>query len=143
MSASDEVPDRTRDADEEEIRDLIERWARAVHAGDLSTVVAERADDIVMFDVASPERGVRGIADYREVWPAFFEWQRAGASFEIDELAVTAGSDVAFAWALLRCGSTDDLRQQPERRLRLTFGLRRDARRWLVCHEHHSFTHAG
>ena len=37
--------------DEEQIRDLIERWARAVHAGDLDGVLADHADDIVMFDV--------------------------------------------------------------------------------------------
>ncbi|WP_280119019.1 hypothetical protein [Streptomyces albofaciens] len=30
-----------------EIRDLIERWAAAVHRGDLAAVTADRADDIV------------------------------------------------------------------------------------------------
>ncbi len=50
-----------------------------------------------MFDVPPPDDGVRGIDAYRESWPAFFEWQRKGASFEIIELDVTAGDDVAFA----------------------------------------------
>ena len=36
-----------------------------------------------------------------------------GASFEIVELDVTAGADVAFAWALLRCGTADELRAIP------------------------------
>jgi uncharacterized protein (TIGR02246 family) len=122
-----------------QIRALIERWAEAVHAGDLETVVADHADDIVMFDVPPPDDGVRGIDEYRDVWPPFFEWQLRGASFEIVELDVTAGDDVAYAWALLRCGTPDELERDPDNRLRLTIGLRRQGGRWLVTHEHHSF----
>ena len=125
--------------DATEIRELIERWADAVHAGDLETVVADHADDIVMFDVPPPDAGVRGAKAYRDVWPPFFEWQRKGASFQIVELDVTAGDEVAFAWALLRCGTPDELERDPELRLRLTIGLRKDAGRWTVTHEHHSF----
>lgn len=125
--------------DAAQIRTLIERWADAVHAGDLETVVADHADDIVMFDVPPPEDGLRGLQPYRDVWPPFFEWQRQGASFEIVELDVTAGDDVAFAWALLRCGTPEELERDPELRLRLTIGLRKEAGRWTVTHEHHSF----
>ena len=125
--------------DESQVRTLIERWAKAVHAGDLDTVVADHGDDIVMFDVPPPEDGLRGIAAYREVWPPFFEWQLNGASFEVVELDVTAGDDVAFAWALLRCGTPDELDADPANRLRLSIGLRKAGGRWVVTHEHHSF----
>ncbi len=124
---------------EQQIRDLIQRWAAAVHAGDLEAVLADHAEDIVMFDVPPPEEGVRGLDAYRETWPPFFEWQRSGASFEIVSMDVTAGTDVAFAWALLRCGTAEELRQDPDNRLRLTVGLRKDGDRWIVVHEHHSF----
>ena len=125
--------------DTDQIRDLIHRWAEAVHAGDLDAVIADHADDIVMFDVPPPHSGVRGLAAYRATWPGFFEWQRSGASFEIVELAVTAGADVAFAHLLLRCGTPAELEAAPEVRLRLTIGLRRADDRWVVTHEHHSF----
>jgi uncharacterized protein (TIGR02246 family) len=125
--------------DETSIRELIERWARAVHEGDLTAVLADHADDIVMFDVPPPADGVRGIHAYRETWPPFFEWQAAGACFEIVSMEVTAGSDVAFAHALLRCGTQEELRKDPGNRLRLTVGLRKDRGRWMVAHEHHSF----
>lgn len=69
----------------------------------------------------------------------FFEWVRTGA-FELQEISVTAGTDVAFAWALLRCGQPGDLAERPDERLRLTVGLRRQAGIWTVTHEHHSFT---
>jgi uncharacterized protein (TIGR02246 family) len=125
--------------DEQQIRKLIERWAEAVHRGDPSEVLADHAGDIVMFDVPPPYEGVRGIDAYRETWPPFFEWQAKGASFEIVELDVTAGEDVAYAHALLRCGTEQELAANAANRLRLTVGLRKENGRWVVAHEHHSF----
>ncbi len=92
-----------------------------------------------MFDVPPPEDGVRGLDAYRATWPPFFEWQRQGALFEIVALEVTAGADVAFAHALLRCGMPEEFEKHPDHRLRLTLGLRKENGRWLVAHEHHSF----
>jgi uncharacterized protein (TIGR02246 family) len=125
--------------DESQIRTLIERWANAVRTGDMDQLLADHADDITMFDVPPPYEGVRGIDAYRETWPPFFEWQASGASFEIESLEITAGDDVAFAFALLRCGTPRDLAQNPANRLRLTVGLRKEHGRWIVSHEHHSF----
>jgi uncharacterized protein (TIGR02246 family) len=125
--------------DETQIRDLIQQWAAAVHRGDMDGVLADHADDIVMFDVPPPYEGVRGIDAYRETWPPFFEWQAKGAAFEIVSLEVTAGEDVAYAHALLRCGTPQELAAHPENRLRLTLGLRKEQGRWVVAHEHHSF----
>ena len=122
------------------IRDLIEGWAEAIRTGDLDTVLKDHAADIVMFDVPPPQDGVRGIDAYRDTWPEFFEWQRQGARFEFVELEITAGTDVAFAYALLKCGTPQELADEPDRRLRLTIGLRRREGRWTVTHEHHSFT---
>lgn len=125
--------------DDEQIRELIERWAEAVHAGDLAGVLADHSEDIVMFDVPPPHRGVRGLADYRDSWPGFFRWQASGAVFEIESLDVTTGTEVAFAVALLRCGTAEGFEQEPDQRLRLTVGLRKVGGRWVVTHEHHSF----
>jgi uncharacterized protein (TIGR02246 family) len=124
---------------EREIRTLIERWAAAVHAGELEAVLARHAPDIVMFDVPPPHDGVRGLEAYRETWPPFFRWQAQGASFELTELEVVAGEDVAYAFALLRCGTPEELAAKPDQRLRLTLGLRREDDGWVVAHEHHSF----
>ena len=124
---------------DDEIKNLIEDWARAVHDGNIDKVLANHADDIVMFDVPPPQLGVRGLDAYRETWPPFFEWQASGAVFEIVELDITAGTDVAYAYALLRCGSQQELAEHPDNRLRLTVGLRREHGRWVVAHEHHSF----
>ncbi len=125
--------------DERQITASIQRWAAAVHAGALDVVLVDHAEDIVMFDVPPPREGVRGIDAYRDSWPGFLSWQRAGAVFEIASLEVTAGQDVAFAFALLRCGMPTDREPVPEARLRLTVGLRKEHGRWVIAHEHHSF----
>lgn len=123
-----------------EIRDLINRWAKAVRAGDLDTVLADHSSDIVMFDVPPPQNGIRGIDEYRKSWPQFFEWQATGATFDIVEMDISAGTDVAFAHMLLRCGTPEDFAVDPDRRLRLTVGLRKTDGHWTVTHEHHSYT---
>ena len=130
-------------SDEQDITDLINRWAAGVHDGDLATVLEDHGEDIVMFDVPPPEWGVRGIDAYSESWPGFFAYQAAGAVFDITSLDVIAGAEVAFAYALLRCGKPQDLAEHPDTRLRLTVGLRKEQGRWVVAHEHHSFTDKG
>jgi uncharacterized protein (TIGR02246 family) len=125
--------------DETVIRELLQEWAKAVHQGDMPGVLMDHAKDIVMFDVPPPNDGVHGIDAYRDTWPPFFTWQQQGACFEIVSLDVTAGQDVAYAHALLRCASEQELRDDPDNRLRLTVGLRKEHGRWVVAHEHHSF----
>jgi uncharacterized protein (TIGR02246 family) len=128
-------------SDEEQIRALIVRWAEAAHSGDIEGVLVDHAPDIVMFDVPPPHDGVRGLDAYRETWPGFFRWQQ-NASFDVLSLDIVAGEDVAYAYALLRCGTPQELAEHPETRLRLTVGLRKQDSRWTVAHEHHSFASA-
>jgi ketosteroid isomerase-like protein len=82
--------------------------------------------------VASPSTATAGAP--------FFEWQRTEhAVFELVELNVEAAADLAFGYALLRCGTPADLEANPDNRLRITVGLRNVDGQWTVVHEHHSF----
>jgi uncharacterized protein (TIGR02246 family) len=126
-----------RDA-EADIRALIENWAKAVQRQDLETIMAHHASNLLMFDVPAPNE-LRGIEAYRDSWAPFFDHFRNGGVFAIERLEVTAGDDVAFATALLRCGTQKELDADPTTRLRLTVGLRREQDRWLITHEHHSY----
>ena len=132
------------DSDEQQIREVVERWVSAIRAGDLDAVVADHAEDVLMFDVPPPGDGVRGLAAYREVWPPFFAYIRSGAAFDLRSLGVTAGAGVGYAAALLTCGTPDELARRPaDFRLRITLGLRREGGRWVIAHEHHSFPDLG
>jgi ketosteroid isomerase-like protein len=123
-----------------EIRTLVTRWVDAVQARDLEGILRQHDPGIVMFDVPPPYDGIRGIAAYRDSWGPFFEWQRDNdGTFELVDLDVTAGTDVAFARALVRCGTPAEFEANPDNRLRITIGLHKVGDQWLVLHEHHSF----
>jgi hypothetical protein len=51
-----------------------------------------------MFDLPTPLQ-CKGIEAYKDTWDLFFRYHKPGAAFDIQELAVTAGQDVAFAVA--------------------------------------------
>lgn len=126
-------------SEEAAIRRVIEDWAAAIRAKDIRGVIANHTDDVLMFDVPPPV-AVRGMAAYRDTWPPFFEAITLGAAaFDIVELNVTASETVAFATALLRCGSAEELAKDGTPRLRLTLGLRKIDGAWRIAHEHHSF----
>ena len=128
-----------QNANELQIRELVENWAMAVRAQDIADVVAHHTDDVLMFDVPPPV-AVRGISAYQDTWPPFFKALTEGkGAFDIAELHITAGDTVAFAMALLRCGSTEELAKDDTPRLRLTIGLRKIDDVWKIAHEHHSF----
>ena len=54
-------------------------------------------------------------------------------------LDVTAGEEVAFAYALLRCGTPEELEDDPDESPPADHRPAREDGRWVVAHEHHSF----
>ena len=124
---------------ENEIEAIIEAWADAVRRHDLSSILAHHEQDILMFDVPPPLQS-RGIDEYKKTWDLFFKYHKPSQAFDIEELAITAGKDVAFATALMRCGS-GTFSGPPEEGgflFRLTIGLRNADGDWRIAHEHHS-----
>jgi SnoaL-like domain len=113
-------------ASESAIRALIERWAKAVHAGDLDGVLADHSGDIQMFDVPPPNE-IRDIGAYRETWPPSSSG-RGGARSRSSRS--TSPRERRSPSALLRFGTDADLARDPDDRLRLTIGLRKECGRW-------------
>ncbi|MGY3589943.1 ketosteroid isomerase-like protein [Bradyrhizobium sp. USDA 4341] len=122
----------TQSGAENQVRTLIEAWADAVRRHDYAGVLAHHDQDIVMFDVPPPFQS-RGLDEYRKTWDLFFGCQRPSYAFNIEDIAITAGDDVAFAVAVMRCGAPDATFQ-----FRLTIGLRKIDGSWRITHEHHS-----
>ncbi len=88
---------------ESQIKALLEAWADAVRRHDVPAILAHHEPDIVMFDVPPPLQ-CKGIEAYEQTWDLLFRYHKPGTAFDIEELAVTAGQDVAFAVAIMRCG---------------------------------------
>lgn len=80
----------------------------------------------------------RGIEAYAETWEPFFSWARHPAVFDIQEMSITAGSDVAFVTAVMRCAGAEPDGEDVELDFRLTIGLRKTGNEWTIIHEHHS-----
>jgi uncharacterized protein (TIGR02246 family) len=123
--------------DELAIRELVENWAAAVRAKDLDGILANHSADILMFDVPMPLAS-RGIDAYRKTWDLFFSWADDPVVFAINEMGVTAGNDVAYVTALMRCSGTEKNGEKIKLDFRLTMGLSKLDGKWIVMHEHHS-----
>jgi uncharacterized protein (TIGR02246 family) len=123
--------------DEAAIREVIENWAAAVRRKDLDAILRHHAGNMLMFDVPPPLVS-RGIDQYRKTWDLFFSWARDPVVFNISEMDITAGDDVAFVTALMRCAGTEANGEDLDLYFRLTVGLQKVDRQWVVVHEHHS-----
>ena len=126
-------------SEEPRIRALLESWADAARRHDVPAILAHHDPDIVMFDLPPPLQ-CRGIAAYEQTWDLFFRYHAPGTAFDIEELAVTAGQDVAFAVAIMRCGpcASGNPADKDGFLFRLTVGLRKIDGDWRIAHEHHS-----
>jgi uncharacterized protein (TIGR02246 family) len=123
--------------DEVAVRDLIEAWADAVRRKDYDGILRSHAADFVMFDVPPPFKSV-GLDAYRKSWDLFFSWSSGPVRFDIQEMDVTAGADVAFAFASMRCEGPGSDGKPEALDFRLTIALRKVDGRWVIAHEHHS-----
>ncbi|HEY4106574.1 MAG TPA: SgcJ/EcaC family oxidoreductase [Polyangiaceae bacterium] len=123
--------------DETEVRKLIEDWAAAVRNRDVAGILRHHANDLRVFDVPPPFES-KGIDAYRDTWRQFFSWACEPARFEIVEMDVTAGADVAFAVATMRCAGPNKTGEDVVLDFRLTIGLRKIDGQWTIVHEHHS-----
>lgn len=119
-----------------DIRDVIDKWVQSVQERNIEGILANHSDNVVLYDVPPPFENV-GIEAYKKTWEhSFFNGTESGV-YEILNLTIEEGSDVAFCFGTLKCswnnkGTFEDLK------FRLTIGLRKTKSGWTVTHEHHS-----
>lgn len=125
--------------EETRIKALLEEWTDAVRRHDIPAILAHHDPEIVMFDLPPPLQ-CKGIAAYEQTWDLMFRYHKPGGAFDIEELAVTAGEDVAFAAAIMRCvpESSSNPADKNGFLFRLSVGLRKVEGDWRIVHEHHS-----
>lgn len=123
--------------EEAAVRSVIEAWAAAVRRKDIGGILQNHSSDILMFDVPPPFQS-KGIEAYERSWGLFFSWSSDPVPFDITEMSVTAGKDVAFAVATMHCAEPGPDGGPKGLDFRLTIGLRNIDGRWTITHEHHS-----
>jgi ketosteroid isomerase-like protein len=68
------------------------------------------APDIVSFD-AIARLQFKGVDEYRKHWEACLSFCQGPITFEIHDLKITAGDDVAFSHCRGRCGERETARK--------------------------------
>ena len=127
----------TETSNEKLILKLTENWAKAVREKNIDAILAHHSNDVVMYDVPEPFQSV-GIDAYRKTWVTFFEWAKDCGVFNINEMHVIAGDDVAFCYAAMQCAGLDKNSEKEFLDFRLTLGLKKINNQWMIMHEHHS-----
>ena len=123
--------------DEAAVRAVIETWLAAIRHRDMEGILQNHSSDIVMFDVPPPFQS-RGLEAYRTTWGLFYSCTRDPVLFEPTEMSITAGTNVAFVVATMRCAGSEANGEPESLDFRLTIGLRKIDDRWTIMHEHHS-----
>jgi ketosteroid isomerase-like protein len=128
---------KVKDNSEKQVGELVENWAKAVRDRNMEAVLSHHDDNIVMYDVPEPFQS-KGIEAYKKTWDLFYSWARDTGVFDILELNVVAGQDVAFCYATMRCAGVNKWEQKEILNFRLTIGLKKINQQWIILHEHHS-----
>jgi ketosteroid isomerase-like protein len=125
----------SNNAEQEQVHQILEQWARATRKNLQEDILKNHAPDAVIFDVLPPMK-YDGTAAYRSSWD---EWQpetQGEGRFELQNLSITAGADVAFAYCFIQCGGTLPNGKTFEDLVRATFCLRKTGTTWLIEHQH-------
>ncbi|MFE7355171.1 YybH family protein [Streptomyces sp. NPDC057543] len=120
--------------DETMIRQHLDKIVEGIRAKDLEGLKKLYATDVVSFDVEPPLQHVGVEAKSRNWAKAFTFFQ--DVSYEIRDLAVTVGGDVAFGHCFGRLSGT--LRNGTETSgmwVRGTFCFRKIDGNWLIAHD--------
>lgn len=121
-------------ADEAAIRRQIGEVIEGLRAGDLEAVRRLYTPDVVSFDVEPPLQHV-GIAAKLENWAKVFTvFERV--TYEVRDLTLTVGDEVAFGYAFARLGGTlQNGAATSGIWVRVTYGLRKVDGIWLIAHD--------
>lgn len=120
---------------EAEIRAVIEDWAAAMRRKDADAVIAHGAPEHTAFTLAPPlvqaDDGPQGLVGWFDTWEGPLE-------FEVRDLTVVAGDEVAFTHSLNRLAGNKKREGRQGLWFRGTLGLRKIGRAWKIVHEHES-----
>jgi ketosteroid isomerase-like protein len=127
--------EETSNTEEAAIKRVIERYLEAICAKDLDGIVSIYAPDLVSFDVVPPLQYV-GAQTFRNHWEEGFSSMPGPVDFEIADLSITVGEEMAFTHSFTRLSATLPTGQQIGNWVRWTACWRKIGSQWLMAHEH-------
>jgi uncharacterized protein (TIGR02246 family) len=123
-----------REIDEAEIRQLVDKIVEGLQGKDLEGLKRLYAADIVSFDIEPPLQHVGIEAKLKNWAPVFTFFERV--TYEVRDLTLTVGDDVAFGHAFGRLSGT--LKNGTATNgmwVRVTYCLQKIDGTWLIVHD--------
>jgi len=124
---------RTRN--EAQIRECLNSWTRALHAKNLDALMSHYAHDVITFDLMPPSQ-VDGAERYRKNFERWFAEISGPIDYELHDLHITAGEEVAFCHCLGHVKGIRANGEQADYWVRVTVGFQKRNDRWLMTHDH-------
>jgi uncharacterized protein (TIGR02246 family) len=126
--------DKDRTKEQAAIRELVDGFVKAIRAKDIHGVMSVFAPEVVSFDLGPPLQHGGG-EPFVERWKALFASYKDAIDYEVRDLQIVAGANVAFGHSLNRISGTLQNGQKSNRWLRWTTGYRQTNGKWLIVHE--------
>jgi uncharacterized protein (TIGR02246 family) len=126
--------EENRTKNEAAIRELVDDFVKAIRAKDIHGVLSVFAPEVVSFDLGPPLQHGGG-ETFRKRWQELFDSFQHPIEYEVRELTIAAGDDLAFSHSLNRMSGTMTNGRKTERWLRWTACFRKTNDTWLVVHE--------
>jgi uncharacterized protein (TIGR02246 family) len=124
--------DDNRTKNEAAIRTVIDGLVTAIRTKNIDAVMSSYAPDLVAFDIVPPLQFV-GAGAFKKPWQDVFA-RFETVDYEVRDLSITAGDDVAFSHSLNRIHGTMTSGQNTDLWLRSTACFRKIDGRWLIVH---------
>lgn len=123
--------------DEVQIRSIIEDRVKAIFDKNINKLLSNHAPGILSFDVLNPlqYKGLDSITERADKW---FSSYQSTIGYEVRDLTVTTGGEVAFCHYLYRVSGTLKDGNKVNMWVRATICLRKIDGKWLIKHEHQS-----
>jgi uncharacterized protein (TIGR02246 family) len=126
--------EQNKTKNEAAVRELIDGFTKAIRTKDIDRIMAVFAPDVVSFDLGPPLQHGGGDA-FTQRWHELFDSYQDAIHYEVRDLDIAAGDDVAFSHSLNRISGTLKNGQENDRWLRWTACYRKINGRWLIVHE--------
>ena len=125
-----------KSADTAAIRALIDKRAEALRAKDADGVVSGQAPEIVSFTLAPPLRQMGDRARAKEGLKAWFATWCGPLGYEVRDLSITVGGEVAFCLGFVRISGIKTEGKKEGVWARQTLCLEKLGGAWKIVHEH-------
>lgn len=124
--------------DEEQIRALLDAFARAIRDKNAAGAIATLATDAVTFDLAPPLRIDPGSARDPAWYDEWFVTWKGPIISQSQDLEVAVGGDVGYAYCLQHLTGTKTDGEKVDLWFRATACFRRQDGQWRITHMHNS-----